>query len=299
MATVTARNSKLKRVEPYAATASKKRKFKAATSSSPSNGSSSSSLLELYPNGPWPWRETKREASKRYVHELYPHITPQDDYELSLLLFGGFDKNGTIEEFHEYVTDMLEISWDTNRRMGKKNAIAKLREDAKKQMDGPSFLTGVCTFSSSLFSAHKLTCSHTQMKPLPDQNYVHIRPPPDSQLSMHLWVTSSPNANRWCLDFVRTTTDKAVNTPPNFELHVVPDLKKPWLPCSGMKLTPLCYTFGVQQKDIKPGMETYVLLSGVSCCLVRPGHKNVMFVVPMLPQPTPAYLEDCIIIDFD
>ncbi|TFY54423.1 hypothetical protein EVG20_g9712 [Dentipellis fragilis] len=189
MATVTARNSKFKRVEPYAATAPKKRKFKAATSSSPSNGSSSSSLLELYPNGPWSWRETMHEASKRYVHGLSPHITPQDDYELSLLLFGGFDKNGTIGEFQEYVTDMLEISWDTNRRMGKKNAIAKLREDAKKQMDGPSFLTGVCTFSSSLFSANKLTCSHTQMNPLPDQSYVHIRLIPDSQFSMHLLST--------------------------------------------------------------------------------------------------------------
>ncbi|KAA1470052.1 hypothetical protein DENSPDRAFT_835758 [Dentipellis sp. KUC8613] len=277
MAARTTRNSKVKRVEPYAVAATKARKSKAATSSSSGNGSSSSSLIEHYPNGPW--RETMREASKRYVRGLYPHITPQDDYELSLLLFGGFDKNGTVEEFHEYVIDMLEISWDTNRRMGKKNAIAKLREDAKKQMNGPSFLTG--------------------MKPLPDQSYVHIRPIPGSQFSMRLWVTSSPNANRWCLDFVQATTGEAVNTPPNFELHAAPDLKKPWLPFLGKRLHPMCYGLGVKRGSANTGTETYLLLSGMSCSLARPGHKPVVFTVPTLPQPAPAFLKACDVISFD
>ncbi|TFY54421.1 hypothetical protein EVG20_g9711 [Dentipellis fragilis] len=105
------------------------------------NSSFSSASLALYPNGPW--RETLRDAARRVVRELYPHIEPRDDYELSVLLDGDFEKEGIVEAFHEFIADALNSSVDLYGHMRKKEAIAKLRAEAKKEMDGPSYMTGV------------------------------------------------------------------------------------------------------------------------------------------------------------
>ncbi|TFY54425.1 hypothetical protein EVG20_g9709 [Dentipellis fragilis] len=282
MATRTLRSAKSARQQPYTTTATA-RKSKATVASSASNvasfnndhNTSSSALPSASAN--LPKRETSREFCIRYNHEFYPQITPRDDYELRLLADGGFKKDGTNEEFYEFVRRVShEASLDER---GNAELMAQRRAKAKVRLDRPSHVLGA--------------------KPFPGQDTIKVRPIPNSPFSLRLWPTGNPAFNVWGIDFVRTETGDVVVTPPNFELSIVPDITAPWLPCSGMEMRPIWHAWGRMPESITPAMETYLAPAGASCRVARPGQRDVLFKLPVPQRPASTYHRDADILEFD
>ena len=88
------------------------------------------------------------------------------------------------------------------------------------------------------------------------------------------------------MDFVHSATGKSVNSPFKFELYAVLNPKFAWLCPGGSSGGPLRSVercFSVKQKDIRPGVEKWVLQDGQTCVLKRPGMKSVRFTVPIRP----------------
>ncbi|TFY60564.1 hypothetical protein EVG20_g7372 [Dentipellis fragilis] len=275
---------KSNRSEPYAAAASlRKSKMFAVTPSSeasddPSNSNNTPPSLALSSASTnLRKHETFREFCIRFNHEFYPQITPRDDYELRMLTDGEFKKDGTNEEFYDFVRRQShEASLD---EQGNAELMAKRRAKVKARLDGPSYVAGA--------------------KPFPGQDTVKTRPIPNSPYSLRLWPTGNPVFNIWAIDFVRTETGDVVVTPPNFALSIVPDLDAPWLPCSGMEMRPIWHAWGKMPESITPVMETYLAPAGASCRVARSGQRDVLFKLPVPPQPASTSHKDADILDFD
>ena len=88
----------------------------------------------------------------------------------------------------------------------------------------------------------------------------------------------------YCLDFVRTSTGEAVNSPFAFELRQVPDPLVPWAAQPG-PLVSLERAWGKAQDEIMPGSEKFVLHDGWTYNLKRPGEMTVRFTVPVRTTP--------------
>lgn len=87
------------------------------------------------------------------------------------------------------------------------------------------------------------------------------------------------------MDFVKTETKEAVNSPFEFELWAVPDPDAPWLAMPSGRLYSLEHNFHIAQDKILPGIEKWMLRDGQTCLLKRPGKRDVFFRVPTRRNP--------------
>ncbi|KAI0700832.1 hypothetical protein C8T65DRAFT_557212, partial [Cerioporus squamosus] len=123
-----------------------------------------------------------------------------------------------------------------------------------------------------------------QLKPRRMQRDVFVRPIPNSSYSIRLFPGCFL-AKEYCLDFVDSKTGVPVNSPFKFELWVVPNPSAPWFTFApSHRVTSLDSAFGVQQDEILPGHEKFVLRDGQTCLLRRPGCRDVRFTVPIRQQ---------------
>lgn len=113
-----------------------------------------------------------------------------------------------------------------------------------------------------------------------------IRPLPDSDYSIRLFPGSKA-ASEYCLDFVLSATGEPVNSPFKFNLLAGPGPTTPvgFVPTVGVQA--LERSFGIAQKDVRPGAEKFLLRDGQLCTLQRPGHKDVQFTVPIRRRSEP------------
>ncbi|KAI0323358.1 hypothetical protein GY45DRAFT_1376379 [Cubamyces sp. BRFM 1775] len=134
-------------------------------------------------------------------------------------------------------------------------------------------------------------------KPRDARDRSHIRPLPDSNYSIRLFP-GNPYNSEYCMDIVDTATGQPVNSPFEFELWVVPNLKSPWLSMPSGRIRSLERCFGIAQHDILPGEEKWLLRDGQTCLLKRPGKRDVQFTVPMRKELQPAFVYDVDVLDF-
>ncbi|KAM5535849.1 hypothetical protein V8D89_010467 [Ganoderma adspersum] len=109
---------------------------------------------------------------------------------------------------------------------------------------------------------------------------VFVRPIPNSEYSIRLFP-GSPGRHEFCMDFVRTSSGEAVNSPFKFELWTVPSASAPWLGGMAMRVYSLERIYGNRDEDIVPGVEKFLLRDGQTCLLKRPGHRDLRFIVPL------------------
>ncbi|KAI0819562.1 hypothetical protein BC628DRAFT_1011084, partial [Trametes gibbosa] len=126
----------------------------------------------------------------------------------------------------------------------------------------------------------------TGLKPRPGDFGVFIRSIPNSKYSIRLFPGSKA-ASEYCMDFVLSATGEPVNSPFKFNLFAGPGPSTPvgFAPTVGIR--PLECSFGIAQKDIRPGAEKFLLRDGQLCTLQRPGHRDVRFTVPIRSRPEP------------
>ncbi|KAI0643157.1 hypothetical protein C8Q79DRAFT_210856 [Trametes meyenii] len=201
-------------------------------------------------------RETIRDHILEIIYKHYPYFTPQSDFEIMCL--GGKQYKGKPEDISAYMDKELAsaIAWHGN--------IEAVMRWAKEYMDTKAVVTGA--------------------KPYPGDYGVFVRALPDSDYSIRLFPGSLV-ASEYCLDFVRTATGEAVNSPFPFQLYCGPNPSAPMGTGPAMQLRPLEHAFGISQKEIAPGEEKFLLRDGQTCLLRRPGHKDVQFVVPIRRRP--------------
>lgn len=153
-------------------------------------------------------------------------------------------------------------------------------------------------YTLPLPAARAHVCICHQRKPRPGRDLVHTRPIPGSRYSIRLWP-GNPYVHEYCMDFVDTATQEAVNSPFEFELWAVPSLDAPWLSMPSGRLHSLERNFHIAQDKILPAEEKWVLRDGQTCLLKRPGKKDVMFSVPKRKvNSLPAAGYDVDVLDF-
>ncbi|KAH9850397.1 hypothetical protein C2E23DRAFT_735032, partial [Lenzites betulinus] len=195
------------------------------------------------------------------VRKRYPYYTPKNDWEILALSDGHYKGVATAQGITQY----LEADMKSTTSFFKGTREETIR-NAEKALNIEADITG--------------------LKPRPGDPGVFIRPLPDSDYSIRLFPGSKA-ASEYCLDFVLSATGEPVNSPFKFNLFAGPG---PTIPV-GFALTvgikPLECSFGIAQKDIRPGAEKFVLRDGQLCTLQRPGHKDVQFIVPKRRRPEP------------
>ncbi|KAH9848268.1 hypothetical protein C2E23DRAFT_465689 [Lenzites betulinus] len=140
--------------------------------------------------------------------------------------------------------------------------------------------------------------SVTGRKPRPGKDTVFIRPIPDSQYSIRLWAGSA-YTHEFCMDFVDSVTEHAVNSPFKFELWIVPDPDSSWLGAPAGCVRSLERNFGISQDKILPGEEKFILRDGQTCLIKRPGKRDILFTVPVRKRPErTAVAHDAHVLDF-
>lgn len=100
------------------------------------------------------------------------------------------------------------------------------------------------------------------------------------------------------MDFVKTETNEAVNSPFEFELWAVPDPDAPWISMPSGRLYSLEHNFHIAQDKILPGIEKWVLRDGQTCLLKRPGKRDVFFRVPARKKPQDPKPVEYDVLDF-
>ena len=96
------------------------------------------------------------------------------------------------------------------------------------------------------------------------------------------------------MDFVRTSTGEAVNSPFQFELFQVPNQANPYVPTARIHLL----EHGWGENTILPGEEKFVLKEGLTCMLTRPGKRGLRFTVPVRRrESSPAQADDFDVLD--
>ena len=137
------------------------------------------------------------------------------------------------------------------------------------------------------------------MKPKEGTEHVYIRPIPQSDYSIRLFP-GSYYGQEWGMDFVNTRTGEPVNSPFPHELWCIPSLSTPWLQTGvHTRLYTIEKSFGITDDKLLPGEEKYILRDGLTCLLKRPGHRDVMFTVPIRrDQQPPEAPIDADVLDF-
>ncbi|CDO76724.1 hypothetical protein BN946_scf184796.g18 [Trametes cinnabarina] len=197
-----------------------------------------------------------------------PYFTPRNDWELLFLSTDNY--KGPPSGFVDYIDDQFATSIDLKRQPHE-----KLMETARKILDEVVEPT-----------ARKIldeVVEPTGLKPeLPDDPQVFVRPIPDSDYSICLFLGNAESRD-YCLDFVRTASGEPVDLPFTFDLFCIPDPNA--LASTGgpiVSMRPLQCAFGIPRDEISPGTEKFLLRDGAHCVLQRPGHRDVRFTVPIL-----------------
>ncbi|OJT05942.1 hypothetical protein TRAPUB_3129 [Trametes pubescens] len=207
------------------------------------------------------------------IRKDYPGIKPRTDYDLSALSERQF--KGSPAEIYAQLDEELTIDAEAC-------GYEFIMEAATAYMDSYVEPTGVKPGYSAYFD---------------DEKFVFVRPIPDSKYSMRLFP-GSISAAEYCLDFVDSATGEPVNSPFEFELWGLPNPDMPWLsfPICG-QLRSIERAHGINQKDILPGAEKFVLRDGQTCALVRPGKRSLRFTVPVRKIEAPAVVDDMEVVD--
>ncbi|KAI0759379.1 hypothetical protein BD413DRAFT_617837 [Trametes elegans] len=203
-----------------------------------------------------------RDIFLQLVRKTYPYYTPKDDLELMSLSSGRYEGPPSgIEQF-------LKQDLARFHERGYEASLAKSKEGLDKLIEA------------------------TGIKPSPGDPNVFVQPIPDSEFSVRLFPGCT-EAKEYCLDFVRTTTGEAVNSPfPEFALFSAPGPDAPIGSGPVVSISPLECAFGMSRDQIPPGEEKFVVADGTTCVLQRPGHKDVRFTIPIRrprnPPPKPV-----------
>ncbi|KAI0759373.1 hypothetical protein BD413DRAFT_597893 [Trametes elegans] len=211
-----------------------------------------------------------RDILLQVVRKTYPYYTPKDDLELLSL------SNGRYKGPPSGIQRFLEEDLARFHEHGYEASLA----DTKEGLDELIEATG--------------------LKPSPGDPNVFVRPIPDSEFSIRLFPGCT-EAKEYCLDFVRTATGEAVNSPfPEFELFSAPGPDAPIGSGPVVSVSPLECSFGVSRDQIPPGEEKFVMADGTTAVLRRPGHKDVRFRVPIRRprNPPPKPVIDAHILEF-
>ncbi|KAI0364691.1 hypothetical protein BV20DRAFT_983060 [Pilatotrama ljubarskyi] len=191
---------------------------------------------------PRPLRETYLEQ----IYLNYPGIQPRNDWDVIQL--GSSQREGTQAEVYAWLDETYAKEKSSNKDI---DACVKVALDLPVAFSG--------------------------RKPGPDNKLVYTRPIPDSGCSIRLFPGAHDIAE-YCMDFVKTTTGRPVNSPFEFELWSVPNPETPWLTAGmTMQLRSIERAHRVKQEDIRPGEEKFILRDGQTCMLIRPGKRAVRF----------------------
>ncbi|KAI0351334.1 hypothetical protein OH77DRAFT_1429884 [Trametes cingulata] len=209
-----------------------------------------------------------RDICLEQIRMKYPGFEPRDDWDL-LQLGRGAPRKGTHQELYAWLDEWhaQNLALDPH-----------IDEATTKLLDTRMEVTG--------------------KKPKPGDEHVHARPIPNSEYSVRLFP-GALDAAEYCMDFVTTATGEPVNSPFEYELWNIPNPETPWLgiPVVG-QLRSIEHAHGIEQKDILPGEERFVLRDGQTCMLTRPGMRPVWFTVPIRPRPPSEALNTMDRLDF-
>ncbi|EIW63831.1 uncharacterized protein TRAVEDRAFT_41259 [Trametes versicolor FP-101664 SS1] len=208
------------------------------------------------------------------IRKDYPGVKPRNDYDISSLSEKRF-KGSPAEIYAQLDEDLALDVGDVGYEF--------IMEAATAMLDRYVEPTGLKPGQSAFL--------------YDDDNFIFIRPVPDSKYSVRLFP-GSISAAEYCLDFVDTATGKSVNSPFEFELWGIPNPDTPWLsfPICG-QLRSIEYAHGIKQKDILPGAEKFILRDGQTCLLVRPGKRSLRFTVPVRKMETPDVVDEVDVLD--
>ncbi|KAL1950993.1 hypothetical protein VTO73DRAFT_142 [Trametes versicolor] len=213
-----------------------------------------------------------RKICAEKVRENYPGLEPRCDFDL--LQLATRILKGSHAEIYAALDEDLAMNVGLH-------GYELTTGEATKLLDSYIEPTGAKPGSSACFDEDK---------------FVFVRPIPESKYSLRLFP-GSLSAAEYCLDFVDTSTGKAVNSPFEFELWGVPDPEMPWLsiPVSG-RLRSIEHILGLKQHDIMAGTEKFLLRDGQTCVLMRPGKRPLRFTVPLRRVENTA-VEDVDVVD--
>ncbi|KAL1950995.1 hypothetical protein VTO73DRAFT_144 [Trametes versicolor] len=215
-----------------------------------------------------------RKLCMEKIRKDYPEVKPRNDYDVSSLSEKRF--KGSPAEIYAQLDEDLALDVE-------ESGYEFIMEAATAMLDSYVEPTGV-----------KPGCSAYVNN---DENFIFIRPIPDSKYSIRLFP-GSITAAEYCLDFVDSATGEPVNSPFEFELWCIPNPDTPWLsfPICG-QLRSIEYAHGIRQKDILPGAEKFILRDGQTCALVRPGKRSLRFTVPVRKVDTPDVVDEMDVLD--
>ena len=131
--------------------------------------------------------------------------------------------------------------------------------------------------------------------------FVRTQTIPNSEYSLRIFDTAGENGHELGIDFIRTSTGKPVNAPDNYEIWALPNDETPWAVMPKHRINSLETRFGVKRKDLRPGVEKFVVYEGMLCLLKRPRHKDVIIKIPIRPRKksSPSYPSHLAVISFD
>lgn len=213
------------------------------------------------------------------IVEHFPTFKPRGDIDVFVLGSSYKWYQGPAHEDHIYAWVDEEFAKRVERGGGEERMMQRLSRSLNAVVE----VTGVrvnSVYARPNVHTHALCTPQIKPEPAEECPNVFVCPIPNSDFSVRLFPGAF-GRQEYCLDFVRTDTREAVNSPFDFEMWAVPGPSSSPQVVVPMRIRSLESASGVTPEDMKPGAEKFVLRDGMNCLLKRPGHRTARFVVPI------------------